>query len=155
MPRTEKATLVLIRDFLASHAFAVVGASANERKFGNAVFREMRQRRLTVVPVNPHRETIEGVQCYATVLDLPAHVDAVVTVVPPGATATVVEQCAQRGIRKVWMQPGSSSGEVVRTARERGMAVVAGECILMHIEPVTSIHAFHRWVRRLVGRYPR
>jgi predicted CoA-binding protein len=144
-----------IESFFAAKAFAVVGASRNRRKFGNVVFREMKQRHLTVFPVNPHGESVEGTPCLSGVMDLPKEVEAVVTVVPPEQTLRVVEESHQRGIRSLWMQPGSQSPQAISAARSYGMNVVHGECILMFLEPVTSAHSFHRWLKKLVGRYPR
>jgi hypothetical protein len=34
------------------------------------------------------------------------------------------------------------------------MNLVHHECVLMFIEPVTSIHALHRWMKKLIGTYP-
>ena len=144
-----------IENFFAAKAFGVVGASRNRKKFGNAVFREMKQRHLTVFPVNPHADSVEGTPCLSGVMDLPEGVEAVVTVVPPEQTLRVVEECRQRGIRSLWMQPGSQSSQAISAARSYGMNVVHGECILMFLEPVSSMHSFHRWLRKLIGRYPR
>jgi predicted CoA-binding protein len=59
-----------------------------------------------------------------------------------------------KGVRHVWMQPGSNSSVAAETARKGGATVVDGECILMFLEPVDSIHALHRWVKKVVGRMP-
>jgi predicted CoA-binding protein len=141
--------------FLGARAFAVVGVSANQRKFGNVVFRSMREKGYNVVPVHPRLRSVEGDECYASVTDVPGDVDAVVTVVPPEATRGVIPECVAKGISSLWMQPGSESEEAIEEAKKTGMNVVHGECVLMFLEPVKSIHAFHRWVNRLIGRYPR
>jgi hypothetical protein len=144
-----------IDTFLASGGFAVVGVSADRKKFGNTVFRAMRDAGLTVFPVHPTLETVEGEACYRSVGELPVEVKGVVTVVPPAQTERVIPSCAQRGVTSVWMQPGSSSKAAVDAARAAGMNVVEGQCILMFLEPVTSIHKVHRWITKVVGAYPR
>lgn len=144
-----------IDTFLASGVFAVVGVSADRKKFGNTVFRTMRDAGLTVFPVHPTLETVEGEACYHSVGELPAEVKGVVTVVPPAQTERVIPACAKRGVTSVWMQPGSSSKAAVDAARAAGMNVVEGQCILMFLEPVTSIHKVHRWINKVVGAYPR
>jgi uncharacterized protein len=141
--------------FFDSEAFAVIGVSADRKKFGNAVFRNMRDAGLTVFPVHPTLDSVEGEACYHSVGELPAEVKSVVTVVPPPQTERVIPLCAERGVTSVWMQPGSSSVPAVDTARAAGMNVVDGQCILMFLEPVKSIHKVHRWINRVVGTYPR
>jgi uncharacterized protein len=140
--------------FLAAPAFAVIGVSADRKKFGNVVYREMRQKGYNVVPVHPSLKTVEGDVCYASVRDVPDAVKAVVTVVPPAVTRSVVQDCVQKGISAVWMQQGSESEEAIGEAQKGGMTVVNGQCVLMFLEPVKSVHGIHRWVKRLVGSYP-
>ena len=143
-----------IEAFFEGPAYAVIGVSADRKKFGNVVFRSMGDKQFTVYPVHPALETVEGKRCYRTVADLPENVNAVVTVVPPGVTEQVVGECLARGIRHFWMQPGSESPAAVSAARKAGATVVEHECVLMFLEPVESIHALHRWLKKLVGTYP-
>lgn len=152
MPRASRQT---VEDFLASDAFAVIGVSEDKRKFGNVVYRTMKEKHAVVYPVHPTREKVEGDACYKNVAALPANVRAVVTVVPPATTTSVVKECAARGITQVWMQPGSESKEAITEAEKAGMKVIAGECILMFLEPVESIHKFHRFLKKIVGKFPK
>jgi predicted CoA-binding protein len=149
--RTSRADL---EAFFETPAYAVIGVSADRKKFGNVVFRSMGDKQFTVYPVHPALETVEGKRCYRTVADLPEDVKAVVTVVPPRVTERVVQDCLARSIRHFWMQPGSESPAAASAARKAGATVVEHECILMFLEPVESIHALHRWLKKLVGRYP-
>ena len=63
--------------FFDSEAFAVIGVSADRKKFGNAVFRKMRDAGLTVFPVHPTLASVEGEACYHSVGELPAEVKSV------------------------------------------------------------------------------
>lgn len=152
--RSEQTKGNAIAGFLASKTFAVVGVSADRQKFGNAVFRAMRDQGLSVVPVHRTLDRVEEAKCYHSVKELQGLAEAVVTVVPPTETERLVEECAGGGIRRIWMQQGSGSDRAIALAREQGMEVVHGECLLMFLEPVRSAHAFHRWLKKLVGRYP-
>jgi len=53
-----------VQEFLSQKSLAVVGASWNRSKFGNIVFRDLRGKGYTVLPVNPGAEEIEGAPCY-------------------------------------------------------------------------------------------
>jgi len=144
-----------IDSFFTSPAFAVIGVSSDQKKFGNVVYRTMKEKDAVVYPVHPSKESVEGDACYASVSALPADVHAVITVVPPEVTTTVVKECAAKGITHIWMQPGSESAAAIAEAEKAGITVIPGECILMFLEPVGSFHAFHRFMKKVVGRYPR
>ncbi len=141
--------------FFESPAYAVIGVSADRKKFGNTVFRTMKEKGLTVYPVHPSHETVEGEKCYRDVRSLPPDVASIVTVVPPAITQLVVEDALTRGMKHVWMQPGSNSSVAAEAARKAGASVVDGECILMFLEPVGSVHKVHRFVNKIFGKMPK
>lgn len=143
-----------LETFFQSSEYAVIGVSADSKKFGNSVFRTMKEKGFTVYPVHPVAETVEGEKCYHSVADLPPGVASIVTVVPPAITETVVRDAVSGNVRHVWMQPGSGSAAAAKIARDAGATVVDGECIMMFLEPVESIHALHRWFKKLFGKYP-
>ena len=77
-------TKASVDQFLDQKAIAIVGVSRSGKKFGNAIFRELRDKGVGVVPVNPNAEEIEGVRCYADVKD-----------VPPEAGILYLNRCAE------------------------------------------------------------
>jgi len=143
-----------IEQFFSSPAYAVIGVSANRRKFGNVVYRTMREKGFTVYPVHQRLESVEGDACLHSVSALPPEVASIITVVPPAQTEAVIREARAKDIEAIWMQPGSESEAAVAEARSAGRTVIHGQCILMFLEPVTSFHALHRWITKLVGAYP-
>jgi hypothetical protein len=61
---------------------------------------------------------------------------------------------AAAGVRQIWFHQGAESPAALEACRELGLDAVHGECILMFAGPVGSVHKFHRWVLKLVGRLP-
>jgi predicted CoA-binding protein len=121
-----------IEEFLKAGAFGVVGASADRSKYGNRVLRCYQMHGRKVVPVNPKEKEIEGVACVASVRDLPAEVESISVITPPGVTEQVVVEAAAQGIRNIWMQPGAESPRAVALCRDHGINVIAdGSCILV------------------------
>ena len=143
-----------VERFFEARAYAVVGVSANRRKFGNIVYRTMRDKGFTVYPVHPTLETVEGDRCFANIASLPAEVTSMITVVPPQVTEDVTAAAIARDMAAIWMQPGSESEHARTDLQAAGRTVIYGQCILMFLEPVNSVHALHRWFRKLVGAYP-
>ena len=147
-------TRAAIDDFLAQRSLAVVGVSRSGQKFGNVAYRQLKAKGYHLTPVHPQAETLEGDACARNLSALRTPVGGVLVVVPPQQAMEVVEQAAAAGIRRVWLQPGAESPEVIRLAEGRGLSVVAGECILMFAEPAGISHRAHRWLRGLLGRLP-
>ena len=140
-------------EFLRLPTLAVIGVSADQKKFGNIVYRALVERGVTVYPVHRSLTEVEGVKCFQRIEDLKGKIEGVVTVVPPAETERMMESCAEAGVKAVWMQQGSESPAAIEAARQLGMRVVSGECILMYLEPVAAIHGVHRWVKKLFGGY--
>lgn len=136
--------------FLSEKCLAVVGVSQKAR-FGNVVFRELRHKGYRVYPVSRTAEKADGERCFRTLDDLPEKVGGVVAVVPPIETEKLVADCARLGIRRLWMQQGAESAAAIRLAEERGLAAVHGACVLLYADP-KSVHRFHAWVWRLLGK---
>jgi predicted CoA-binding protein len=61
-------------------------------------------------------------------------------------------EAISRGIKKVWIQQGSETAEVLKTARQAGITVISGKCILMYADP-SGVHKFHRRINKLFGKY--
>jgi len=148
------ATRAAVNDFLAQRTIAVVGVSRDRKKFGNVVYRLLREKGYRVLAVNPNMDEINGEPCYPEVNALPDGVDGVITVVPPAQTNQVVAEVAAQGIGRIWMQQGSESETAVQFCESHGISVIAGECILMFAKPVGFPHNLHRWVWGTLGRLP-
>jgi len=144
----------IVEDFVAQKKIAVVGVSRKKTKFGNAIYKELKQKGYSVFAINPHMNTFEGDVCYPDLLSLPEKIDAVIINVPPGQTEKVVREAKQAGINKVWLQQGSQSDEAVKFCEENGIDCVSNECILMFAQPSAFIHRAHRWVWSVLGKLP-
>jgi len=121
----------LIREFINQRVWAVVGASLNPGKFGHRIFRNLRVAGYIVYGVNPGGGEIEGQGLYPSLTDLPEKPAVVDIVVPPKVTKGIVRQCAELGLKRVWMQPGSESEEALRFCQEQGIKVVHDACAMI------------------------
>lgn len=140
----------LKEEFVAQKSLAIVGVSRT-RGFGNMVLKELRKKGYEVFPVNAKADTVEGEPCFKSLADLPKPVDGVITIVPPDQTEKVVEECAQAGIKRLWMQQGSESPVAIKLCEEKGIAAVHDACIMMYAQP-TGFHAFHGFIWKLLGK---
>jgi uncharacterized protein len=144
-----------VNDFIGQESLAVVGVSRQPKKFGTYAYNELKKRGYRVFAVNPQAESIEGDRCYPRLTALPEPVGGVVVVVPPNQTEQVVREAAAAGITRVWMQQGATSPEAVKFCEENGITEIHGECILMFAGKVESVHRFHRFVWKILGKLPK
>jgi predicted CoA-binding protein len=104
--------------------------------------------------VNKNGGFSDSVKLYNSISMIDDKIDGVITVVPPSETEIVVQEANSLGIKNIWMQQGSESRNAIKFCEENGISAVHNECIMMFVEPVKSIHSFHRWINKLVGKYP-
>lgn len=144
-----------VDEFLKQKKLAVVGVSRQMNKTGNVIYQTLKKNGYHVFPVNPYMETFDGDRCYPDLKSLPEHVTGAVLVIPPEQVEKVLKDAAAANITFVWLQLKAGSDAAVQFCRENKMTVVSGECIFMFIEPVTSVHRFHRWLWKILGKLPK
>ncbi len=151
-------TLETIQDFLSVKRIAMVGLSRNPKDFSVSLFDELTRRGYDVVPVNPQATRVLGRRCFARVQDIQPPVEAALLMTSAGVTESVVADCAQAGIRRIWMYRAAGQGAVnpaaVAFCHEHGILVVPGECPFMFL-PHNGLHAVHGFFNKLIGRYPK
>lgn len=156
---TQRASMETIEDFLAQKRIAMAGISRDPANFSVKLFEELCRRGYDVVPVNPNAEQVQGRRCFARLQDIQPPVEAALLMTSPEATEAVVNDCAEAGIRRVWMYRAGGKGAVSRQAvqfcRERGIQVVPGQCPFMFLPDTAAFHRFHGFVHKITGRYPR
>lgn len=110
---------------------ALVGASNDPAKYGNIILHDLVRKGFTVLPVNPSRSRVAGLEAYASVRDAPGPIHIVNFVVPPEITLEVVRSIDPERCRVVWFQPGSFDDRVIAHARRSFEHVIAGDCIMV------------------------
>jgi uncharacterized protein len=152
---TEAAT-----EFLAKRRIAVTGVSRKPEGHGsNVVYQRLRERGYEVFAVNPNADTVEGDRCYHDLGSIPGGVEAVVIGTRPETADSTVHECADLGIKHVWMHRAIGGGSVSKSAaaygRERGIAIIDGGCPCMFDPTADGAHKMMRFVFTLTGAVPR
>lgn len=143
----------MIDDFFAERKLALVRSSPEGPKFGN-IYTELTSRDYKVFRVCPGYKKSQNGDYWEGLTELPETVGGVIITTPIKTTIDVIKQAAEAKIPKVWMQLGSESKEAIQLCNDNNIAVIHGECIMMFAEPVKSIHGFHRWVWKILGKLP-
>jgi predicted CoA-binding protein len=148
------ATLKQINDFIESQPIAIAGVSRNPKKFGYTVFKELKEKGMKIVPVNPEADQIMGERCYVSVKELPEDIKGLIILTKKDKTASVVKEAKTRGIKHIWIQQMADSKEALDELNGTDINFITGECILMHYKP-HSIHKFHGKILKFFGRFPK
>jgi predicted CoA-binding protein len=115
---------------LEKKVWAVVGANDNPEKYGNMIYRKLKANGYKVYPVNPIYETIEGDKCYKNLASLPDKPEVIDMVVSPKRGIPVINEAAELGIKKIWLQPGTYNDERMTLIQEKGLTAVQA-CVLV------------------------
>lgn len=125
---------------LNPNSIAVVGASEDPNKFGGRLLRFLADYGYAgkVIPINPGRDTVQGLPALRDVRELPDGVDLALVITAAENAPSAVAGCAERGVRVcVVMCSGfgevSAEGErvqreMVATAAAHGMRVLGPNC---------------------------
>ena len=141
--------------FLSNRRIAVTGVSRKPRDHGaNTVFNRLRDRGYEVFAVNPNTDRVEGQPSYRDLRSIPGGVDAVVIGTRPERGEATMRECADLGIKHVWMHRGPGAGSVSPAAaaygRDHGIAVIDGGCPCM-FDPTADFG--HKVMRRIYASH--
>jgi len=112
-------------------SLAIVGATDRLTKYGSIIYRDMKSKGFAVFAVNPYRTTVDGDPCWASVGDLPEQPTIVVLVVPAKRGIGVLADCAEAGIRNIWIQPGAFSMEMKQVLEIGDFEWLAEACVMV------------------------
>lgn len=120
----------IMEDLFDIHSVAVVGASENPVKLGNAIMQNLLSYGFqgTIYPVNPHAETILNLKVYPSLDAISDHIDCVIIVIPAPLVKGIVEECVKKGVELVIIESAGfrESGEEGLHMEEEIQQVIKG-----------------------------
>lgn len=109
---------------------AVLGVNADYDSFANKIVRKIRELNKTAFPVNPKYDELFGETLYKSLDDITSPVDVVVFVVNPKIGLYYLDAIVKKGVKTIWLQPGTISEELLDRAKVLGLNVVEA-CVLV------------------------
>lgn len=126
---------------LAPNSVALVGASDDVTRIGGRPLRYLRESGFkgAVYPVNPKRETVQGLPAFGSIAALPEAPDVAILAVPAAATVQAVRECAERNVKaaivfSAGFAETDEAGRVLQDemtaiARQSGMRLLGPNCL--------------------------
>lgn len=121
---------MLEEKMLEKKIWAVIGANQDPEKYGNMIYKKLRNRGYEVYPVNPVYDTVEGDKCYKDLSSLPKIPEVLDMVVSPKRGKAFIEEAARLGIKYIWLQPGTYDDELMKLINDLGLEAVQA-CVLV------------------------
>ncbi|MBT8171385.1 CoA-binding protein [Candidatus Bathyarchaeota archaeon] len=129
--------------FFEPKAVAIIGASRRTMKAGHVIFKnfvlnkQRNQFKAKLFPVNPGEKTIQGFQCYSSILDIDHEVDLAVIVVPAKVVSKVMKEVAKKKVKAVVIISSGFSEvgnheleeEIASIAKNAGIRVLGPNCL--------------------------
>jgi len=121
---------------------AVVGAGGERTQVGHIVLRNLVDASFegVVYPINPGRESVGGIQAYASIAEAPARPELAIVCTPAAAVPEVVRECGEAGVAAVavlsagFREAGAEGAELERRvteelARHDGLRLLGPNCV--------------------------
>jgi hypothetical protein len=109
---------------------AVVGLSSRRSRPSYGVSEYMQSRGYRIIPVNPNETEVLGEKAWASLEEIPEHIDIVDIFRRAECVPEIVDSAIRIGAMGVWMQEGVVHDEAAGKARAAGLEVVMDRCIL-------------------------
>lgn len=114
----------------SAKTIAVVGLSSRRSRPSYGVSEYMQSRGYRIIPVNPNETEVLGEKAWASLEEIPEHIDIVDIFRRAECVPEIVDSAIRVGAKGVWMQEGVVHDEAAGKARAAGLEVVMDRCIL-------------------------
>jgi predicted CoA-binding protein len=122
----------------SAKTIAVVGLSSRRSRPSYGVSEYMQSRGYRIIPVNPNETEVLGEKAYASLDEIPGHVDIVNVFRRSELVPEIVDAAVRIGAQGVWMQEGVVNDDAAARARAAGLEVVMDHCILKEHRKMTA-----------------
>jgi acyl-CoA synthetase (NDP forming) len=132
----------MISLFFSPKTIAVIGATANPKKFGNAVtINILRNKDLTseLYLITQNAKEILGINCYKSILDVQKEIDLAIILVPAKAVDGVIDECVEKHVKCVIIitagfgeinQEGKKAEDIIaQKCKKAGIRVMGPNCV--------------------------
>jgi len=140
------------QSFWKHNRFALVGHSV-KKNFPRITYELLKKQGKTVFPVDPNLSELEGHPVFPDFQSLPEKVEAVILEVPKEESLEWVRKAQEAGIRNIWIHQRCDSPEALVLGKDKVLNLWHGTCAVMYLTSGFSVHAIHRTINKLLGKY--
>jgi predicted CoA-binding protein len=141
------ATKASIDEFLSHKKLALLRLSSAAKVMGGRIDDELGPKGYEISVVyladgdpGPRLDSVRG------------KVEGLIIATPKSGCLLAAKEAVAAKMPRVWIQNGCQSPEGIALLKDNGIPVVSDACVMMYTEPVKSVHAFHRWLWKKLGK---
>jgi predicted CoA-binding protein len=109
---------------------AIIGAHNDRSRWGNKAVRAFLSKLFEVYPISAKETEVEGIRAFQKIGDVPIRPSLISIYLRPEVALGLLPEIAQKGCDQLWLNPGTSSPEVLKRAQALGLNVVQGCSII-------------------------
>lgn len=113
-------------------AVIVLGASPKRTRFANKAVRAWRDAGYRIYPVHGAAMEVEGFPVYRRISDVPVQAATLLLYVRPEFSLPLIGEAPARGVRRVFLNPGTESEELEARIESLGMEPVEA-CAIVYL----------------------
>ena len=144
-------------------SIAIIGASNKKGSVGYILLRNLIGAEYDgiVYPVNPTAPSVQGIQAYASISQVPRKIDLAVIAVPAKGVPDVIRECGEAGVsgavivssgfKEIGTQGRRLEEQVVSIAESYGLRIIGPNC-LGYIRPALNLNVTFAHVAPPAGR---
>ncbi len=110
---------------------AIVGATNDATKYGNKIYKDLKNKGYSVYGINNKATTIDGDRAYHNLKELGFSPDIINVVVHPKIGFEIIKLACEMGLDNFWLQPGAESDEILEYLEKMNKSFLANSCVMV------------------------
>jgi acetyltransferase len=140
-----------IKNMLNPRTIAIIGASEREGSVGRTIMENLiHSENRKIIPVNPSRKTILGIETFSNIADIGDHIDLAIVATPAHTVPDVVEECGKVGVdglviisagfKEIGEEGRKLEEQITEIRKKYGLKIVGPNC-MGFIRPNVGVNA--------------
>ena len=133
--------MTTLKEIMSPKSIAIVGASDNKARIGGRPLAHMIEQKFSggIFPINPNRDTVQGIKTYSSLLDVKEDLDFVLIAVPSKIVVPILEQAVEKkaktalifssGFSEIGGQGEIYQSQIKKISKDSGLRVIGPNCL--------------------------
>ena len=133
--------MTTLKEIMSPKSIAIVGASDTKTRIGGRPLAHMIEQKFSggIFPINPNRDTVQGIKAYSSLLDVKEDLDFVLIAVPSKIVVTILEQAVEKkaktalifssGFSEIGGQGEIFQNQIKKISKDSGLRVIGPNCL--------------------------
>jgi len=133
--------MITLQEIMSPKSIAIVGASDNKARIGGRPLAHMIEQKFSggIFPINPNRDTVQGIKAYPSLLDVKDDLDFILVAVPSNIVVSVLQEAVVKkaktalifssGFAEIGGQGELLQNQIKKISKESGLRVIGPNCL--------------------------